>query len=128
MASWNVSASSDRFEISAQVLEMGDDCLVAVWGGTRPHIGAVGMAQVRPSLRDPNKPSATSSVFTFVGHKEDVVAKMLAEELTRRLERNTVVAAGIHWDNLSESDIAVISKLTQGILEKILEKVPPLKK
>lgn len=128
MGSWNVSAGSDKFEISAKVIEMGDDCLVAVWGGTRPHIGAVGMAQVRPSLRDPDKPSATSSVFTFVGHKEDMVAKMLAEELARRLERNTVVAAGIHWDNLSQDDIDVISRLGQAILEKILEKVPPLKR
>lgn len=126
MAFWNVSASGGKFEISAEVLEMGDDCLVAVWGGTRPHIGAVGMAQVRPSLRDPNKSSATSSVFTFVGHKEDIVAKMLAEELSRRLRRNTVVAAGIHWDNLSEDDIAVISGLCQTILEKILENVSPL--
>lgn len=127
MVSWNVSASNDKFEVSAEVLEMGDDCLVAVWGGTRPHIGAVGMAQVRPSLRDPNKPSATSSVFTFVGHKEDVVAKTLAEELARRLERNTVVAVGIHWDNLSEDDTASISRLCQVIFEKITEKVTPLK-
>ena len=126
MAYWNVSASNAQFEISAEVLEMGDDCLVAVWGGTRPHIGAVGMAQVRPSLRDPNKSSATSSVFTFVGHKEDTAAKMMAEELARRLKRNTVVAAGIHWDNLSEDDIAAISGLCRDILDKILEKLPPL--
>lgn len=126
MAYWNVSASNAQFEISAEVLEMGDDCLVAVWGGTRPHIGAVGMAQVRPSLRDPNKSSATSSVFTFVGHKEDTAAKMMAEELARRLKRNTVVAAGIHWDNLSEDDIAAISGLCRDILGKILERVPPL--
>ena len=69
MAYWNVSASNAQFEISAEVLEMGEDCLVAVWGGTRPHIGAVGMAQVRPSLRDPNKSSATSSVSPLWGIK-----------------------------------------------------------
>jgi hypothetical protein len=126
MAYWNVSASDGKLSISAEVLEMGDDFLVAVWGGTRPHIGAVGMAQVRPSLRDPDKSSATSSVFTFVGHKEDIVAKMLAEELSRRLRRNTVVAAGIHWDNLSEDDIAAISALCQNILEKILDRASPL--
>lgn len=126
MAYWSVSASNDKFEISADVLEVGDDCLVAVRGGTRPHIGAVGMAQVRPSLRDASKSSATSSVFTFVGHKEDTAAKMLAEELARRLKRNTVVAAGIHWDNLSGDDIAAISGLCQDILDKILERVSPL--
>lgn len=127
MAYWNVSANDDRFEIAAEVLEMGDDCLVAVWGGTRPHIGAVAMAQVRPSLRDATKISASSSVFTFLGHKEDMVAKMLAEELTRKLGRNTVVAAGIHWDNLSENDIRAISGLCEIIMEKILERVSPLR-
>jgi gallate decarboxylase subunit D len=127
MAYWNVSASNGKFAVSAEVLEMGDDCLVAVWGGTRPHIGAVGMGQVRPSLRDPNKSSATSSVFTFVGHKEDSVAKWLAEELSRRLKRNTVVAAGIHWDNLSEDDISAITGLCRDILEKILERMASAK-
>ncbi len=80
------------------------------------------MAQVRPSLRDPNKSAASSSVFTFVGHKEDMVAKMMSEELAKRLGRNTVVVAGIHWDNLSDAEIKIITRLSQTILENIVKK------
>jgi hypothetical protein len=111
------------FEIVAIVYELSTDCLVILYGGTRPHIGAVGMGQVRPSLRDAEKGSASSSVFTYVGHKEDMVAKMLAEELTRKLGRNTVVVAGIHWDALSETAIQTITSLCKAITEKIVEQV-----
>jgi hypothetical protein len=120
--SFDVSESKGRFEVLANVFELGPDCLVILWGGTRPHVGAVGMAQARPSLRDPNKSAASSSVFTFVGHKEDMVAKMMCEELAKRLGRNTVVVAGIHWDNLTDAEIKIITGLSQLILEDIAEK------
>lgn len=119
--SFAVSEKKDNFEVFAEVHELGSDCLVILWGGTKPHIGAVGIAQVRPSLRDPEKVAATSSVFTFVGHKEDVVAKAMSEELTRRLARNTVVVAGIHWDNLSVEGIEMIRTVCQALTEKIVQ-------
>jgi len=120
--SFEVTAGEGKFQVLAKVFELGPDCLVILWGGTRPHVGAVGMAQVRASLRDPAQLSATSSVFTFVGHKEDLVAKMMAEELARRLGRNTVVAAGIHWDGLNDNEIKTITMLCQTIKEQVIEK------
>lgn len=121
--SFTVSEKKDNFEVFAEVHELGGDCLVILWGGTKPHIGAVGIAQVRPSLRDPEKVAATSSVFTFVGHKEDVLVKAMAEELTRRLARNTVVVAGIHWDALSEENIKNITAICQRLMEQAVEKL-----
>jgi len=120
--SFDVSVGEGKFEVFARVFELGPDCLVILWGGTRPHVGAIGMAQVRPSLRDPKKRAATSSVFSFVGHKEDIVAKMMSEELAKRLGRNTIVAAGIHWDDLTDAEIKIITKLCQSILEEIAKK------
>jgi hypothetical protein len=119
---FDVSESEGRFKVLARVFEIGPDCLVILWGGTRPHIGAVGLAQVRPSLRDSNKRAASSSVFTFVGHKEDMVAKMMSEEIAKRLGRNTVVSAGIHWDNLTDVEIETITKLSRSVLEDIVNK------
>ena len=120
--SFDVTESEGKFQVMAKVFELGPDCLVILWGGTRPHVGAVGMAQVRASLRDPAQLAATSSVFTFVGHKEDLVAKMMSEELARRLGRNTVVAAGIHWDDLNDNEIKTITVLCQALKEQIIEK------
>jgi hypothetical protein len=121
VSSFDVSEGSGAFRIAARVLVLGPDCLVTVWGGTRPHVGAVGMAQFRPSLRDPREPAATSSVFTFVGHKEDMLAKSMSEELARRLERNTVVVAGMHWNGLTDGDIHTITALCGRVVEAIVQ-------
>ncbi|HVN22548.1 MAG TPA: hypothetical protein VMT71_01155 [Syntrophorhabdales bacterium] len=117
-----VSVRKGKFKVSAIIYEMGPDILVAVWGGTYPHVGAVGMAQPRQSLKDPEETSATSSVFTFAGHKEDLLVKPLAEELARRLNRNAVVTAGIHWDKLTEDEIKIVQEVCSELPEKIIKK------
>jgi gallate decarboxylase subunit D len=118
-----ISEKYDEYEVTAIVYELSNDCLIILYGGTRPHIGAVGMAQARPSLKDPNENAATSSVFTYIGHKEDMVAKALSEELTRRLGRNTVVVAGLHWDNLTAESIEKIRSICRIITEKIVKEL-----
>ena len=101
----SVSVKEGRFKLEALVKPLGPDLLVAVWGGTHPHIGAVALALPRPSLRDKKKTSATSSVLTLLGHKEDETAKMISEALAAALKKNVVVTAGIHWDNLKAEEI-----------------------
>ncbi len=112
------------FEVLAQVDRVGDDLLVLLTGG-RAHIGAVAIAQPRPSLRDPEQPSSTGSVITLLGHKEDGVAKTMAEALSGRLGRNVVVVAGIHWDALSREDITTVMELCRTIREKIAAALRP---
>ena len=97
--------------------------LVTIWGGTHPHIGALALALPRPSLKNRQKTSATSSVLTLLGHKEDVTAKMVSEALAAGLNRNVVVTAGIHWDNLRPEEIGAINDLTKQLVEKIISKV-----
>jgi hypothetical protein len=118
----SVSVKEGRFKLEALVKTLGQDFLVAVWGGTHPHIGAVALAVPRPSLKDKKKTSATSSVLTLVGHKEDVTAKMISEALAAGLKQNVVVTAGIHWDNLKTDEIQRIVQLTERLTRKIIEK------
>ncbi len=118
-----ISEKSGVFEVFADVEALGDDLLIVLWGGTKPHIGAVGMAEPRPSLRDRRIVSATSSVFTFLGHKEDAVAKEMSETLARKLNRKVVVAAGMHWEGLKDKEIAEITKVCQRVQERILKEI-----
>ena len=92
-------------------------------GGTHPHIGAVAMAVPRPSLQDPKKMSATSSNFTFVGHKEDLLAKKISEKIASQLKTNVVVTAGVHWDKLPPNKIETVEKLTDTLTDLILKKL-----
>jgi len=99
---------------------LGKDYLLSLWGG-EAHIGAVGMAQSRPSLADPGRLSATASVFCYLGHKEDGVVKTASERLAAALDARVVVVAGLHWDNLQPDQIERVLANVTRLLEQIID-------
>ena len=105
------------FDLTASVTKVGQDFVVIIWGGERPHVGAVALAQSRKSLKDPDKVSATASVLCLLGHKEDVVVKIVSERLAAIADRPVAVVAGIHWDNLQESDFRQIFKNVDRLIQ-----------
>jgi hypothetical protein len=109
------------YDLTANVRLIGRDLLVAIWGGEKPHIGAVAVAQPRPSLKDPGITSATASVICYVGHKEDELVKASAEIIAAVLNTRVVVTAGIHWDNLDQDGIDTILQNSKTIVEMILK-------
>jgi hypothetical protein len=121
MNNFSVSQRKGRFELQAHISILGKDILVVLSGGVA-HIGAVAMAQPRPSLADPRKAGATSSVYTYVGHREDVIAKAMSEKLVKILNRKVAVVAGIHWDNLKDEEIEIIVNMCQEITEEVMNK------
>ncbi len=119
MDTFTVSEKKGNLEVFGQVNVLGDDLLVILFGGVE-HIGAVGMAQPRPSLSDPEKSAATSTVFTYIGHKEDIIVKAASEALAKNLNRKTVVAAGIHWDDLKPEDIENVAAICDALIKKVI--------
>jgi gallate decarboxylase subunit D len=107
------------FDLTAAVMKIGQDLVVVIWGGERPHIGAVALAQSRQSLKDPQMKSATASVLSILGHKEDAVVKSVSERLAAVADRPVVVTAGIHWDNLQQSDLNQILKNVEILVQMI---------
>ena len=109
--------------IEAEAVRIGEDLLVAIFGGERPHIGAVAAAQARPSLADPARTSATASVLTYVGHKEDDIAKRAAEALAAAFGVHAVVTVGIHWDGLTPAEIALIATRCDALVRMLIERL-----
>ena len=120
---FRVTTDRGEYDIEAHVRSIGEDLLVAIWGGERPHIGAVAVAQPRPSLKNPAVTSATASVFCYVGHKEDDLAKEAAERLAASFNARVVVTAGIHWDHLSEEDIGKVVRNSRNLLDLIIKRI-----
>jgi hypothetical protein len=116
---WEFSTPESRYPVHALSLLLGDDLVICLWGGTEPHVGAVALAQPRPSIADHLVTSSTSSILTLLGHKEDVVAKLVAERVSADSNRNVVVAAGIHWDNIGEEAIEEIVQNCERLAERI---------
>lgn len=118
-----IKTETGSYDIEAGIRRIGDDLLVAIWGGEKPHIGAVAVAQPRPSLKTPATTSATASVFCFPGHKEDELVKGMSEVLAAVLGARVVVTAGIHWDNLNDKGIRKVIKNSGVLVDLILKTV-----
>jgi len=95
--------------VSCSVKWLGDDMVLHVYGGQVPHVGAVAVASPRPSLKDPSVVSASASVITLLGHKEDELARSLALELSAFFSCKVVVVAGIHMESARGVDIEQIN-------------------
>jgi hypothetical protein len=120
---FHFASDEDRYNLRASARWIGGDLLVAIWGGERPHIGAVALAQPRPSLKDSRIMSATASVICVVGHKEDDLVKEASELLASTLKTRVVVAAGIHWDNLDEEGIRAVKQNSQALMKRVAEEM-----
>jgi hypothetical protein len=119
-----IKTDKESYNLEAFVKEIGQDLLVAIWGGERPHIGAVAVGQPRPSLRDKSMRSATASVFCYPGHKDDIIAKEAAEKISAALNRNCIVTVGIHWDAIDEAGISTIIENSRDLIKMILRRLP----
>jgi hypothetical protein len=121
-----VKTTEGLYDLEASVRRIGENLLVAIWGGELPHIGAVAVAQPRPSLQDPDRISSTASVFCLLGHKEDDLAKAAAEILAAALNTTVVVTAGIHWDNLDAEGISRVLQNSEILIDLILQEAASL--
>jgi len=125
-AVFKIKTNEGAYDLEASVRLIGQDLLVAIWGGEKPHIGAVAIAQPRPSLKDPEITSATASVICLPGHKEDELAKAVSEILAAALNTPVVVTAGIHWDNISKGGIQKVIENSKILVDLILERIASL--
>ena len=98
---------------------MGEDLVVAVGGGQRPHVGCVVLAQPLPSKGPGREWSASCSVLTIAPHKEEPIARGIAVKLAEILGRVTVVTAGVHDDNLDADGIACYLRLGEELGEEL---------
>ena len=106
--------------ITLQALPMGDDLAIALCGGERPHIGAVAVAEPHPALNDPARASATASTIARLGHKEDVLARDLANRIAAATGRVVALACGIHYDDLRPEEIDAVTAVAGRLADRLL--------
>lgn len=117
---YTYSYGEDRYRVTGIISYTSDGILVQLIGGETPHIGSVVLTQPRPSLANPENLSVTSSVLNLLMHKDDQVAKPVAEMLAKNLNQVVVVAAGIHVDNASINDLEILKNNTLLVAQQLL--------
>lgn len=110
-------------KINMKAIASGEDLCVIIAGGDRPHIGCVTLSVPRPSLDDPSAISATTSVLNLVGHKDDEVARYVSHEVSSRLNKNVVVACGIHVDDITAEKIRIVRELMHKLTDALVKNI-----
>lgn len=109
----------DGYDIKCDVVRMGRDYTLAIYGGDTPHVGSVVMSAARPSLTGKGI-SVTSSVINGIGHKDEMIARLFAETLAKKRNCTVVCSCGIHVDNIRPEQIKIVQETCGKLLEKVL--------
>lgn len=110
-----------RIRIGMKSIRVGDDLCLIISGGDRPHVGAVTLSVPRPSLADPGVNSASTSVLTLTGHKDDDLARLVSAALASKLNKHVVVICGVHIDKITPEEISIVNQIVMESVEKIVK-------
>ncbi len=119
----HIKTNEGAFDLEATARFIGDDLLVVIYGGDKPHIGAVAVAHSHPSLKDPNKPTVTASLISIPGHKEDEIALSTAKQLASAFRTTVTVTAGMHWDEIDPTGIWKVNRNSKTIIDSLIKEI-----
>ena len=108
----------DQYDLNCDMIQMGKDYTIAIYGGDTPHVGAVVMSIARPSLIG-NGIGVSSSILTVTGHKDDQIAKWIAEETAKKTNGIVVCSCWIHIDGITPEQINIVIEKCDALLQKI---------
>ncbi len=111
--------------LSAWPTWLGEDLVVPVGGGEKPHVGCVVMAVPSPSKTGHAGWSSSISVLTIPPHKEESIARGIAERLADELGTVVVVTAGVHDDNIDRAGIEEYLELAKKLAEELVSRLTP---
>ncbi|UTR11148.1 hypothetical protein MM300_02110 [Evansella sp. LMS18] len=84
--------------VQCQINHLGEDDVIFVTGGTKPHVGAIVIA-----VWEEGQPNVAS--HSLSGHKEEGLFTELAKVWCHTFRKTVVVSGGIHVDNATAEDI-----------------------
>lgn len=112
--------------VRAAVTPAGEDLVIVIGGGQRPHVGSVVLAQPRRSRSRPGEFTPSVSVLTIPPHKEEPMARGVAEAVASATGRVVTATAGVHDDDLDADGIRSYLRLVERLAAELAERIPRL--
>ncbi len=108
-----------RCALSLMIIDTGAGIQGLLTGGEKPHIGGSVLGVPRPSLAGAGQ-GVDLYVIPVPGHKDVEVARSLVECLARRLNQTVAVSAGIHCDQITDTELSEIWRSCERLGEEAL--------
>ena len=118
---FEVAAPQPEYKIEAVCVSCGEDLVVIVGGGSRYHLGSLGLTISLPSIKDPTKLTNSTYQVPVPGHKEESLAREASLKLSKSLRKNVVVTVGIHTDEISKDLIQAYIERFENLIGLVCE-------
>ncbi len=106
-----------RTKVSMILIKICKDILTLIYGGDKPHIGALAIGV--PGLGEfTGKEQVSVSVFTVPGHRDYELVSKPANLFSSKTKGKTVVVAGVHIEKARKKEIREILRNTEILVEK----------
>ncbi len=115
-----VSCGEGRYQVTIAAIKTDEGIAVTITGGTKSHVGAVVLSSPRPSLKGEGN-SCDSWIIPLPTHKDDIIAKEIAENFCRQLRVPVSVTAGVHIDNATIDELKLLRENCQKAGEQLLK-------
>lgn len=121
LKTFTAKAGEGRYTVEALATLTDEGLIVQVLGGEKPHVGAVALSLPRPSLSEPDKLRASTTVIPLYGHRDDEIARPVAEQLAITLGQPVVVIAGVHVGAATAREVEVLLHNSRQAVERLLQ-------
>ena len=115
MVDFEINEGLGKTNVTLSIVYMGNDIVVTIFN-ENAHIGAVALAEYSF-----NEQRTSVSVVTRLGHKDDVIAQKTAHAITKETRKPSCVIAGIHVDEINESEILEIEHNSDILISRLME-------
>ncbi|MCM1565839.1 MAG: hypothetical protein FNP40_03580 [Dehalobacter sp. 4CP] len=103
-----ITIGQDKLALSYEISIIGHDILITVTGG-KQHIGSAAVGNC-----------GTVTKYAVEGHRDDVLAGTLAQDVSKLFNCICLVAAGFHQDNMTKEEIEIVLLNHQQGIQKVI--------
>ncbi|CUH95028.1 hypothetical protein P22_1097 [Propionispora sp. 2/2-37] len=114
MKTIELTKGSGRTKVTLICDRMGTGLVVRIFNEAE-HIGAVAVGEY-----DHAHERASCSLINRLGHKDDVIALPVAHRIARKTKNPVCVIAGVHLDNITPSEISVLTYGYEKLVDEML--------
>ncbi len=108
-----VEFGEGRHRVWLDLISAGDDFVVYIGGGDKPHMGSISVC--------PN--SGSPFTISLIKHKDYIISHRAAQTIFKETGRKTAVIAGIHIENASKEDIDILIKNAEECVQIFVKKM-----
>lgn len=108
-----ITGRAGRIELDMKIYNLSQDICILIWGGSS-HVGAVVTAV-------PGKEEPLLWAIDLPQHKDVIIARPVALKVCRVLKCKVTVVCGIHYDNITKTEIEEIKVLSEEMTGEAAE-------